>query len=270
MARREWKNHKPGAYFPLEWFPGEPLIIDPQNLDDTYFANALLNMEERAFSQVGMPMPRWVFYDCAIMPGIVSGFAFRTSELPASIEDVLGRENLKSEWTPISMFIAIPTMLKSEWVAHNLSSINSVIPEQDRFYGLGFLSKAFGLAYGNIEICCGMTQWGAPALKLHSNYGEIEIVTAYTPVHTYANTITYRMRVNPDQWSRFFTKKESPEFNQKFVETGLHIDTTDEKSQIELHRRIERGEGPYYLSGQEIRNKPLKTQLKVYVPRAKT
>jgi hypothetical protein len=201
------------------------------------------------------------------MPGLVSGFAHRTETLPASIVDVLGRENLRSEWTPISMWIAIPTLVKDEWVAHNLSSINSVIPAEDRFYGLGFLSKAFGLAYGNIEICCGMTQWGAPALKLHSNYGDIELLTAYTPVHTYANTLTYRMKVNPDDWSRFFTKREAPEFLNRYEATGFEIHTGEEATQIDLQRRLERGEGPFFLDGQEIRQKELRTRLKVYRPR---
>ena len=46
------------------------------------------------------------------------------------------------EWTPLSLFITIPSMgPDGEWVAHNLCSANCLLPKEDRFYGLGFLSK---------------------------------------------------------------------------------------------------------------------------------
>ena len=182
--------------------------MDPLRMGDIYFSNALLNMESKAFETSSMPMPRWVFYDCAVMPGFISGFARRTETLPASIRNFLGEQNLHGEWTPVSMFIVIPTMVENEWVAHNLSSINALIPKEDRLYGLGFLSKAFGLAYANIEVCCGVTQWNSHALRLHSHYGIVEILTAYTPAHTYPNSLTYRLQVDPSEWVRFFSGEE--------------------------------------------------------------
>ncbi|MEZ4873543.1 MAG: hypothetical protein R2827_15140 [Bdellovibrionales bacterium] len=74
-----------------------------------------------------------------------------------------------------------------------MSSINALVPKEDRLYGLGFLSKAFGLAYANIRTCCGMTQWNSPAIRLHSHYGVLEVLTAFTPAHTHAHTLTYRL-----------------------------------------------------------------------------
>ncbi len=264
LARKESRLEDPGKYFNLNWFPQEPLFMDPLRMGDVYFSNALLNMEAKAFEKSDMPMPRWVFYDCAVMPGFISGFARRTSTLPKSITDFLGERNLVGEWTPVSMFIVIPTMVENEWVAHNLSSINSLIPKEDRLYGLGFLSKAFGLAYANIQTCCGMTQWSSPAMRLHSHYGVLEVLTAYTPAHTYANTLTYRLQVDPSEWVRFFTGEESEDFRESFEITDVLLDPRSTESQQSFQHMLERKLGPFYLDASEIRKKPLEQPFSIY------
>ncbi len=267
LCRMESRLENPGQMFSLDWFPQKYFYMDPLRINDVYFANALLNMEERAFSSTDMAMPRWVFYDCAIMPGYISGFAHKTETLPESFRKILGEENLKGEWTPISMFIVIPTMVKNEWVAHNLSSMNALVPKEDRFFGLGFLSKAFGLSYGNIEVCCGVTQWDSPALRLHSHYGYFEILTAYTPAHSYAHTLTYRLKVNPSLWIKFFTHEFSSEFHEKFIKTDFEVDPENDDSLIEFHRKLEQNQGPFYLDANEIRKKDLKENFTVYRPK---
>ena len=52
-----------------------PLFMDPLRLDDVYFANAFLNMEAHAFEKRYGDATLGFFYDCAIMPGFISGFA---------------------------------------------------------------------------------------------------------------------------------------------------------------------------------------------------
>jgi hypothetical protein len=200
------------------------------------------------------------------MPGFVAGFAMKTAKLPAAIKKVM-RYKDDFEWTPISLFIIIPTMKKGEWVAHNLCAINSMIPEADRLYALGFLSKAFGLWYANVETCCGMTQWGNAALKLHSHYGHLEILTAYTPVHSHAKTITYRTEVQVSSWEKFFTKEEDLEFLEKYKPSGMMIDPASEQSMMEIHSRIQNGEGPFFLSAAEISAKKLTDSLHVFRPK---
>ncbi|MAE72470.1 MAG: hypothetical protein CL675_00145 [Bdellovibrionaceae bacterium] len=264
LARKSNRIQNPGEKFSLHWFPHEPFFMDALVINDVYFSDALMNMEARAFAEADMAMPRWVFYDCAIMPGFVSGFAMRTEAVPQSIAKILGPENMKGEWTPISMFIVIPTMREGEWVAHNLSSINSLVGPNERYYGLGFLSKAFGLAYANIEVCCGITQWQSPAMRLHSYYGFFEILTAYTPAHQYSRTLTYRLNVNPEQWKYFFTKQESAEFYDKFEPAGILLDTNDDRQLIDLHMKVQAGEGPFFLDANEIRSKQLDDNLTIY------
>lgn len=246
---------------PLSWFQSEPLYHDPLVMDEVGFADQILHLEGKAFAKADLKMPRWVFYDCAIMPGFVCGFAYRTSKLPQALRDAL-EPNPSLEWTPISLFIIIPSLQPGEWIAHNLCTANSLLGEGQQLYALGFLTKAFGLWYANVEVLCGMTQWLSPAIRLHSNYGPFEILTAYTPVHSYARTLTYRSRVNLDYWPGFFAPSEIAQTDYEY--SGILIDPKDDESLKALQRRIENGEGPFFFKPSEIRTQPLDMPLKVY------
>lgn len=284
FVRQENQIHKPGSRHHLNWFSQEPIFVDPLSVSSLPFADRIYSIEERAFGPSNMAMPRWVFYDCGVIPGFVAGFAARPSALnpeikkaldpvlfPASSTPVKKSSVLNEvtsldemDWVPLSLFIIIPTMHKGEWVAHNLCSVNSLVGKSDQLYGLGFLSKAFGLWYANVEQCTGMTQWGSPALKLHSNYGHLEVIGAYAPVHSHAQTVTYRVEVNTDCWEKFFTKEQDLAFLEKYSPTDEFIDPTSEDSMFSLQQRIEQGQGPFYLSACEIAEKNLQEKLKIY------
>ena len=265
FVRKDNRVKNPGVYFDSDWFPFEPILLDPLKMDHVHFANHILNMESRAFQTSKMAMSRWVFYDCAIMPGFVAGFVHRTSTLPRCIQKALG-DQLEVEWTPISLFIVIPAMARREWIAHNLCSVNILLEKEERYYGLGFLTKAFGLWYTNISVCCGITQWTSPAMKLHAHYGEMEVLTAYTPAHSYPQTLTYRLNVNTHYWGRFFTGQPSDEFEKNYQrQVGFVVEPQLKSSLIELQRRIERGEGPFFLRPSDVRCWSLGQVLPVYV-----
>lgn len=267
FVRKENWFKEPGSFLKdCDWFDDlDVLKRDPLSMKEEGFARIILEIESRAFQQSGMPMPGWVFYDCGLIPGIVTGFAYKTSELPESIKKVLGPELLTTVWTPLSLFIAIPCGNKKEWVAHNLSSINALLPKEDRMYGLGFLSKAFGLWYSNIKQICGMTQWHSPALKLHVNYGDLELLTSYTPVHSYPETLTYRCALNFNAWQRFFDKTEDVDFSSSFkLEDDLVINTDDKESMKRLQYLIEEEKGPFYLRPDQIRSRKKGDLLNIY------
>jgi hypothetical protein len=258
------------------------LYKNPLEMKEVAFADRILSLEAKAFGPSGMAMPRWVFYDCAIVPGFVAGFAHRTATLPPAVKNILAAEHLLSgvsggiaggtgeeaeEWTPLSLFIIIPTMSRDgEWVAHNLCSVNSLLAKDDQFYGIGFLSKAFGLWYANVRTCCGMTQWTSPAVRLHSHYGDFEVLTAYTPVHSYSRTLTYRVKVDVSHWASFFTKVPADSsFADQYKPSGFVVDPTSEESLISFQQRLERREGPYFLYGSETVAKALTDPLTVYL-----
>ena len=256
----------------FDWFPHQVLYKNPLEMDQVDFGDRILTLESKAFGPSGMAMPRWVFYDCAIVPGFVAGFVHRTATLPEAVRRALlidpesESKNPQAEWTPLSLFIIIPTMSRDgEWVAHNLCSVNSLLTKEEQFYGIGFISKAFGLWYANVRTCCGITQWKSPAVRLHAHYGDFEILTAFTPVHSYSRTLTYRVKVDVNHWTSFFTKKPVDDgFMDRYEPAGFEIDPNDEASMIAFQRRLEQGEGPYFLRGAETVLKALNDRLTVY------
>lgn len=263
----DFHNQETAGHF--DWFPHEVLYKNPMHMDQVEFANRILTLEAKAFGPTGMEMPRWVFYDCAIVPGFVAGFAHRTSALPSALRAALNISEgpvSEDDWTPLSLFIIIPTMSSDgEWVAHNLCSVNSILPKAEQYFGIGFLSKAFGLWYANVRTCCGITQWASPAVRLHSHYGDFEVLTSYTPVHSFARTLTYRVKVDVNHWASFLSKMPLDDgFLQRYQEAGFEVDPTSESSLVAFQRRLEQGEGPYFLRGAETVAKSLTDRLTVY------
>ena len=267
FVRKENRIKDPGSLHQLDWFAGEsPVYINPLEMDEVTFGNQILQLEAQAFGPSNMAMPRWVFFDCAVTPGFVAGFAIRTKAMDPALRAKLNLQDTH-EWTPLSLFIIIPTMSREgEWVAHNLCSANALLPKGQGFYGLGFLSKAFGLWYANVNICCGFTQWGNAAIKLHSYYGPFQILTAYTPLHSYPRTLSYRVKVNPKMWGNFFSKEPLAEFDSYFKDSGKTIAPKRDESLIRLQRDLESGEGPYFLNSQEILTKDVGDPLTLFSP----
>lgn len=259
------ENHieNPGSKHRLDWFNQEPIYKNPLDLKELPFGEAIYQIEWKAFGSQDLAIPRWVFYDCAVLPGFVAGYAGRTEKLPKKLVELLGY-SLKEEWCPLSLFIIIPTIHKGEWVAYDLCSVNSLLPKEEQYYGLGFLTKAFALWYANVNQCSGMTQWGSPSLKLHSHYGHLEVIGAYAPLHTHAKTMTYRCEVNTDCWEKFFTREEDLGFLEKYGKTGYKIEPNNVESMIALQNKIQNNEGPFYLNAGEIAACGLRDPLSVF------
>jgi hypothetical protein len=267
FVRKENRILRPGSVHKLDWFTRRVVYKNPLCMSELNFGNAILELESQAFGPAGMAMPRWVFFDCALVPGFVAGFAKRTSKLTLEERQLL-KPDPTLEWTPLSLFIIIPTMSREgEWVAHNLCTVNSLLPESSRYYGLGFLSKAFGLWYANVKVCCGFSQWGNPAIKLHAHYGDFQILTAYTPIHSHAETFTYRAKVNPSCWIHFFTKEPMKDFESRFQEAGFVIDPKSEASMKSFQQTLEDTTVNYYLNSREVISQSLDQPLKVYIRR---
>lgn len=84
FVRPENRILNPGARHHLDWFGHEPIIKNPMDLRELSFADRIYSIEERAFGPSNMAMPRWVFYDCAVIPGFVAGFAARPQALSSA------------------------------------------------------------------------------------------------------------------------------------------------------------------------------------------
>lgn len=264
FVRPENSIAQPGTRHSIDWFTHKnPIFKNPLHLKELPFAEAIYQVEWKSFGDKEMAIPRWAFYDCAAMPGFIAGFAGRTKKLPKKVLELLNYSE-EEEWCPLSLFIIIPTMHKGEWVAYDLCAINSILPKEDQFYGLGFLTKAFGLWYANVEQCSGMTQWGSPAIKLHSHYGDMEVIGSYAPLHTHANTMTYRCKVKTSSWEQFFTKEEDFAFLEQHRPSKYTVDPKNEESMILLQNKIQDSEGPFYLRAADVLKTPLDQALNIY------
>jgi len=65
-------------------------------------------------------------------------------------------------------------------------------------------------------------------------------------------------------WPSFFTKKSREGFHASHVPAGFEVNPTDEQSLISFQRRLEKGEGPYFIDGNETVQKELTSPLTVY------
>lgn len=253
----------PGTIHKFAWFDHDYKMIEPQHVENADFGKTILKLDELAFGLAGMTTPPWVFYDCGVMPGIVVGYAAKTSWLPEIFRTKLGvSEN--QEWTPISLFIAIPTVATNTWMSHNLASTNSFMRKEEQFKHLGFFTKAFGLWYANIERSYGITQWHSPALKLHPNYGDFELSTTYTPLHDYPNSVTYCLTVNPNDWLRMINRDKIPSrFLERFEPIG-GIDPKNHDDLKSIQQQLEQKKHRLYLWGREILQKKIGEPLTLY------
>ena len=260
FVRKENLPAKPGSFHDYD-FPKAPLIKEPLFLKEAAFANQILRLENRCFQSVGMILPRWVFYDCSLIPGIAVGFAHKAATLPSPIRKIMPIDD-SLEYIPLSLFIAIPTA-DGHWVAHNLCSVSSIVSADDRLPYLGFLTKAFGLHYFNIQNLYGMTQWGSQAIKVHSNYGEFRIISAYNEIHDYPETLTYLVKVESPMWKKFVAD-EPAGLNKKRLSRYV-VHQKDKTSMKALQTAIEAGEGPFYLDSKDFADRGVEDQIPIYL-----
>jgi len=173
----------------IRWF------IDPTSAENGVFLNALQKLDGLTFGPEGMPMDKWVFYNCAELPGFIYGFAMPGTEMSEREAELFGTPPGYVGPVPISMYIAIPMLEPGCWFGHNLASLNPVLPDRK----LGFLAtitKSMGMKAFQMEQCYGATQWSSRALNVHTRYGPLDLLTAYTPAHSIEATLTYRFDVD--------------------------------------------------------------------------
>jgi len=213
-------------------------IIDPMRVDSERFLHLLQTLDRLTFGPEGMPMPRWVFYDCAELPGGIFGFGRRSEALPQQIRDALGLEANESCLVPFSMYVAIPVRPPGAWFGHNLASLNPVFPAL-AMKGLASITKALALKVFRCAEQVGATQWDSDALHIHSRFGPLDLVTAWTPAHSESATLTYRFEITD---AKLRNALGDPEVSLRYPATDFEIEAGDEQAMQALQTRIEAGE----------------------------
>ncbi|AKT39566.1 hypothetical protein [Chondromyces crocatus] len=186
------------AHFDLQPFGLQPArdgIIDPLRREASSFLDLLSALDAATFGPEGMPMPRWVFYDAAELPGGIVGLGKRADALPRKVAEHLQIPTGYAGLVPLSMYVAIPTLTPGTWVGHNLCSLRDLSAD-DALRGIGRLTKAVALKVFNARRQIGVTQWNSRALRLHARMGPLRLLTAWTPAHTYPASLTYEVTVD--------------------------------------------------------------------------
>lgn len=264
-------------------------VIDPQRVSSGPFLNLVKRLDEMAYGPLGMLMPSWVFYDCAVMPGALFGFARPAAELDPWVRRPLGIPDDYEGLVPMSSFIAIPTVARPTfpplagssdgadaathsaeagvrrpagaeqkgWLCYSLCSINEVAagaaPE-----GLWRLTLAAGTEAMGIREMRGTCRWRSPRLGLYAGMSPLHLVTAYTPAHDIVQTVTFDVQTGPSARARLLRGDSTgPE--------GIHryIDADDSNAMMALQDEIEAGMDVYVAGAAEIRGAQTRVPLMV-------
>ena len=179
---------------PFELPFDERHCIDPLRVASGPFLDLVKRVDEVTFGPEGMPMPRWVFFDGAELPGGIVGFGLPVDSLSETSRALLNVPDGYRGLVPLSIFIAIPTFEPGVWMAHNLASVAGALPNEN-LRGLGGFTKAVGLKVFRAKTQVGATQWNSFALRVHVRLGPLALLTAWTPAHSEPWTLTYRVEL---------------------------------------------------------------------------
>ena len=213
-------------------------VIDPMRMESEGFLALLQTLDGRTFGPEGMPMDRWVFYDCCYMPGAIFGFGRPAQTLSEHAREVLEVPDDYQGLVPYAMYIAIPMAPPGAWMGHNLASIAPILAEEE-LTGLGTLTKAMGLRCFRTKAFYGATQWSSKALYIHVKFGPLDLLTAWTPAHSEPRTLTYAFTVSE---RALLTAAGDPTAPFPKVVPEVWVDSEDTATMIALQDRIEAGE----------------------------
>jgi len=218
-------------------------VIDPLRLESESFLSLLQRLDGLTFGPEGMPMPRWVFFDCAELPGAILGFGRWARDVPprtrALFQLPVGYDGL----VPYSMYVAIPMFRAGHWFGHNLSSLAPVLrqrdPDEPDLAGLGSITKGLALRAFRVERFYGATQWLSKALFIHVKFGPLQLATAYTPAHQEHETLTYAFDVTDNALR---ASMGDPAVRLARPEPDFWLEGHDVEAMKVLQDRIEAGE----------------------------
>ena len=220
----------------------EALRLDPTRLSTERFITWIERLDAQTFGPQAMAMPRWVFYDCSEWPSALFGLAARPSDISASLREVFGVAPADRVWVPITLHVAIPTVHPGEFFEHNVGSLGHEIG----IGGLGTFTKALGCRLLRARTLVGAAQWTGKALGMHLRFGPLELLTAYTPAHSYVRTLTYRHATDLETLTRVARGLPPPEID---ATKKIRIEDASLKS---LQRRIEKDDSRIVLAGRLI------------------
>ncbi len=210
--------------------------FDPTRLDSRDVIDGLHRLDRFSFGPQDMLMPRWVLFDCGEFPGLVMGLGAPARTLPLAVRRAYHVDHRPDAFVPLSMWVAVHNAEPGAWFGHNLSSANLVLGDA-ALPGLATVTKALGIAATGATRQYGATQWGSPSLHIHLNFGDLHLLSAYTPAHTHPATFAYRLEVDPARLAQVLT----PGWRKPQTPPTLTIDADDGEALLDLHAQLEAG-----------------------------
>lgn len=193
-----------------------------------------------AFGPRGIPMPKWVMVDVALMP---SAMMVATLPQDAFMEFIHANAPDESRRTmaklvtnahrsgyggpiPVGGYCAAPSAMPGVWVGWSLWS---VIPGQ----GLGLATKVMALGAYRATRLQGITQYDNSALRVHARLGVLRIVSAAVPVHNSRGSFVYESDLTA-------TVDEA-------AEPTFLLHSEDIQRQLSMQAAIESGSASYFI-----------------------
>lgn len=211
--------------------------IDPLRVESGAFADLIEAMDGVVYRERGLSMPRWAYYDCVELPGLLAGFASPARTLTRALQRALGVEATPERLVPVSFYAAVPMLGARRWLGHSLTVLGDQDPATQDLWRARTLALAVGLLPAD-EIT-GIAQWAAASLSLQAKLGPLELLSTWTPAHSDPTTCVFRFptrdaRFTPIHLERALVPGERPV-------TGARVDVRAPGEAERLQDAIEAG-----------------------------
>lgn len=154
--------------------------IDPTRTSSASFLRSLERLDHLIYSPMGMPTPRWAFYDCAELPGAVFGLCTAPGQLPEPARTALTTAG-QTGHVPLNAVVAIPTVEADHWLVYAVCGLGEAVDT-----GLPDLraeTLRAALAWLQAREVTSVCQWAGDHLALHLRDAVAEVRAAWMPFH---------------------------------------------------------------------------------------
>jgi hypothetical protein len=218
--------------------------IDDRGWDTGEFLNVFNVINGIAFGDRGIPMPQWVMVDLILMPSAAviaslpqdafavmvenSTYSF-DSDVKTHLRNVLARarEDGYTGPMPVGGYCAAPSAAPGTWVGWSLWSLMPNV-------GLGRALKALALSVYGARKLDGVTQYDNSALRVHTQFGTLQVLIATVPFHTSPGSFVYRSD---------FTRT----VQEALPEPSFLLDPADYDRQWAMQKAIEAGSAEFHV-----------------------
>ena len=226
-------------YLNTKPFGIETEIIDPFAQNAQGFLNLLNDLDGLSYGNKLLAMDKWVALDCGILPGAFVGFAVDASELDEGDKQKYGIEDYEG-LVPVTEFCAIPSVEPGTWVGHTLASFF-------KKKGYGTMTEALGMEVYGSEKMVGVAQYNNSSIKVHTKFGELELIAAMTYAHSVPDmSFTFSVK-NPGTEKLLQIMKEPLCTNENIEDADFLLDPNNLVEKMEMQENLEAGLAKYFI-----------------------